>query len=78
MNPTKEKKLTNHRAASADEFVRLAPPRQMSLERALEFLAPDECVEATPKTVRLRKAELSAQVRGRQRGRGRQAANVPD
>ena len=78
VNPTKEKKLTNHRAASADEFVRLAPPRQMSLERALEFLAPDECVEATPKTVRLRKAELSASVRGRQRGRGRQAANMAE
>jgi GTP-binding protein len=78
VNPTKEKKLTNHRAASADDFVRLAPPRQMSLERALEFLAPDECVEATPKTVRLRKAELSASIRGRQRGRGRQTANVAD
>ena len=73
VNPTKEKKLTNHRAASADELVRLAPPRPMSLELALEFLAPDECAEVTPKTVRMRKVALSAAVRGRERGHARAA-----
>jgi GTP-binding protein len=48
VNPTKEKKLTNHRAASADELVRLVPPRPVSLEQALEFIADDECLEVTP------------------------------
>jgi GTP-binding protein len=73
VNPTREKKLTNHRAAAADELVRLVPPRPMSLEQALEFIAPDEYVEATPTSVRLRKAELSAGRRGRQRGHDRAA-----
>jgi GTP-binding protein len=71
VNPTKEKKLTNHRAASADELVRLVPPRPMSLEQALEFIATDECVEVTPKSVRLRKTVLDGQVRGRDRGRAK-------
>src|SRR4051794_16052022 len=60
VNATKEKKLTNMRAASADEFVRLIPPRPLSLEQALEFIRDDECVEVTPKSIRLRKVELSA------------------
>ena len=67
VNPTKEKKLTNHRAASADELVRLVPARAMSLEQALEFIADDECVEVTPHVLRVRKAELAAHVRGRRR-----------
>jgi GTP-binding protein len=65
VNPTKEKKLTNHRAAAAEELERLAPPRPMSLEQALEFIAADECVEVTPKTVRIRKVVLDATARGR-------------
>jgi GTP-binding protein len=65
VNPTKEKKLTNHRAAAAEELVRLVPPRPMSLEQALEFIAADECVEVTPQAVRLRKAVLDQTVRGR-------------
>jgi GTP-binding protein len=65
VNPTKEKKLTNHRAASADELVRLVPPRPVSLEQALEFIAQDECVEVTPSNLRLRKVELDSTVRGR-------------
>jgi GTP-binding protein len=69
VNPTKEKKLTNHRAAAADELVRLMPPRPMSLEQALEFIASDECAEVTPKSVRLRKVVLEATTRGRQRSR---------
>ena len=60
VNATKEKKLTNMRSASADELVRLIPPRPLSLEQALEFIREDECVEVTPKSVRLRKTELSA------------------
>jgi GTP-binding protein len=63
VNATKERKLSNTRSASADELVRLIPPRPMSLEQALEFVAEDECVEVTPANVRLRKLELSAQKR---------------
>ena len=73
VNPTKEKQLTNHRAAGSDNFVRLAPPRQMSLEQALELLADDECAEVTPKSVRLRKTVLDQTVRGRARGRAKHA-----
>ncbi len=65
VNPTKEKKLTNHRASSADELVRLAPPRPVSLEQALELIVADELVEATPGVVRLRKAVLDQTARGR-------------
>jgi GTP-binding protein len=60
VNASKPKKLTNVRAASADEAVRLIPPRVLSLEQALEFIADDEAVEVTPKSIRLRKTELSA------------------
>jgi GTP-binding protein len=67
VNPTKEKQLTNHRAAGSDDLVRLVPPRVMSLEQALEFITDDECVEVTPKNVRLRKVTLSANERGRAR-----------
>jgi GTP-binding protein len=63
VNPTKEKKLTNMRSSTADELVRLIPPRPLSLEQALEFISEDECVEVTPRHVRLRKVELSAQKR---------------
>ena len=60
VNATKEKKLTNMRSSTADELVRLIPPRPMSLEQALEFIREDECVEVTPASVRLRKVELDA------------------
>jgi GTP-binding protein len=66
VNLCKEKKLTNVRAAAADETVRLTPHRQLSLEGALEFIATDECVEVTPSTLRLRKVELDPTVRGRE------------
>ena len=65
INPTREKKLTNMRAASAEELVRLTPPRHLSLEQALEFIAEDECVEVTPAAVRLRKVELDPNQRRR-------------
>src|SRR5438067_13872226 len=58
VNPTKEKKLTNMRSSTAEELVRLIPPRELSLEQALEFIREDEAVECTPKNVRLRKARL--------------------
>ncbi len=63
VNATKEKKLTNMRSSTADELVRLIPPRPLSLDQALEYIRNDECVEVTPSNVRLRKAELSAQRR---------------
>ena len=64
VNPTKEKKLTNMRSSTADEFERLTPPIILSLEQALEFIAEDECVEVTPTAVRLRKVVLDGAVRG--------------
>ncbi|MBK5287851.1 MAG: translational GTPase TypA [Acidimicrobiia bacterium] len=67
VNPTREKKLTNMRASGSDDTVRLTPPRPMSLEQALEFVADDECVEVTPASVRLRKVILDASQRGRLR-----------
>ncbi len=63
VNATKPKKLTNMRASSADELIRLIPPRPLSLEQALEFIRDDECVEVTPKSIRLRKVELNASKR---------------
>jgi len=63
VNACKPKKLTNMRAASADETVRLIPPRPLSLEQALEFIRDDEAVEVTPSSIRLRKVELSASKR---------------
>jgi GTP-binding protein len=63
VNAIKEKKLTNMRAASADEAMRLVPVKEMSLEQALEFIADDELVEVTPKAIRLRKRVLKANER---------------
>jgi small GTP-binding protein len=63
VNATKEKKLTNTRAPSADATVRLIPPRPLSLDQALEYIREDECAEVTPSHIRLRKIELSAQRR---------------
>ena len=63
VNIIKEKKLTNMRSSSADEAMRLVPPRLMSLEQAIEFVREDELVEVTPSTVRLRKKVLKANQR---------------
>src|SRR5438270_7898387 len=77
VNATKEKKLTNMRAASSDETVRLIPPRPLSLEQALELIRDDECVEVTPKSIRLRKVELSGTKRASIASRRkREAASV--
>ncbi|MGD1069919.1 MAG: translational GTPase TypA [Bryobacteraceae bacterium] len=63
VNIVKEKKLTNMRASSADEAIRLVPPRLMNLEQAIEFIRDDEMVEVTPKSIRLRKKILKANQR---------------
>lgn len=63
VNAIKEKKLTNMRTSSADEALRLVPIRDMSLERALEFIADDELVEVTPQSIRLRKRVLKSNER---------------
>jgi GTP-binding protein len=65
INPTKERKVTNVRSSTAEELVRLIPPRLLSLEQALEFIREDECVEVTPANVRLRKSLLNQADRGR-------------
>jgi GTP-binding protein len=65
VNPTKEKKLTNHRAASADNFEKLNPPRRMSLEEAIEWIREDELIEVTPVATRLRKRHLDPHERKR-------------
>ena len=63
VNVTKEKKQTNMRASSADEAVRLIPPRKLGLEQAIEFINDDELVEVTPHNIRLRKRILAANMR---------------
>ena len=65
VNVTKEKKQTNMRASTADEAIRIVPPRLLSLEQSIEFINDDELVEVTPKTIRLRKRILSANQRPR-------------
>ncbi len=66
VNPTKEKQKTNIRSAMADEAIKLVPPRILSLEQALEFVASDELVELTPSSIRLRKRFLSEADRRRE------------
>ena len=63
VNITREKKQTNMRASSADEAIRLIPPRRLGLEQAIEFINDDELVEVTPKTLRIRKKVLAANMR---------------
>jgi len=67
VNAVKEKKLTNMRAASADEAMRLVPPKELSLEQAIEFIGDDELVEVTPQNIRLRKRVLRANERPKKR-----------
>ncbi len=66
VNPTREKKLTNIRAAGNDRNILLKPPRSLSLEEALEYIAEDELVEVTPENIRLRKITLSEAERHRE------------
>jgi GTP-binding protein len=65
VNVTKEKKQTNMRASTADEAIRLIPPRRLGLEQAIEFINDDELVEITPSSIRLRKRILAANMRPR-------------
>ena len=65
INPCKKKNVSNMRASSADEAIRLVPPRILSLEQALEYINEDELVEVTPESIRLRKAVLDRSARGR-------------
>jgi GTP-binding protein len=76
VNAAKPKKLTNMRASSADELIRLIPPRPLSLEQALEFIRNDECVEITPQSIRLRKVELSASKRASSTSRRKREAEA--
>jgi len=73
VNPTKEKKVTNIRSSTAEEFERLTPYLRLSLEQALEFIGEDECVEVTPNSVRLRKVILDQATRGSARGKAKRA-----
>jgi GTP-binding protein len=63
VNIVREKKLTNMRASTADEAIRLIPVKEQSLEQSLEFISDDELVEVTPKSIRLRKRVLRANER---------------
>jgi len=76
VNASKPKKLTNMRASSADELIRLIPPRPLSLEQALEFIRNDECVEVTPQSIRLRKVELSGSKRASSTSRRKREAEA--
>lgn len=67
VNPCKKKHVTNMRSSSADEALRLTPPRILSLEQALEYINKDELVEVTPKSIRLRKTILDRNLRARER-----------
>ena len=63
VNVTKEKKQTNMRASTADEAIRLIPPRKLGLEQSIEFINDDELVEVTPASIRIRKKILAANMR---------------
>ena len=76
VNITREKKLTNMRAASADTTVRVTPPRRLSLEESLEFIRVDECVEVTPRNVRIRKLILDSNERDKAARRPRATVEV--
>jgi GTP-binding protein len=66
VNPLKEKKLTNVRAAGSDENIILTPPVRLTLEQSLEFINDDELVEVTPQSIRIRKRHLTENQRKRE------------
>jgi len=76
VNITKEKKLTNVRASSSDNFEKIVPPRKLSLEQSLEFCREDECVEVTPEAIRIRKVVLDGSDRARTASRARSAVKA--
>lgn len=71
VNITKEKQLTNIRSSTSDNFEKMTPPRELTLEECLEFAREDECVEVTPEIVRIRKVELDATARARAASRAK-------
>ncbi|GGF51874.1 GTP-binding protein [Marmoricola endophyticus] len=71
VNITKEKKQTNVRSSTSDNFEKLIPPKKLSLEQSLEFCREDECVEVTPDAVRIRKVDLMASDRAKTAARAR-------
>jgi GTP-binding protein len=71
VNITKEKKQTNVRSSTSDNFEKLIPPKKLSLEQSLEFCREDECVEVTPDAVRIRKVHLGAHERAKAAARAR-------
>jgi GTP-binding protein len=71
VNPIREKKLTNIRSAGAEDAMLLRPPRELTLELALEYIEWDEYVEVTPQVIRLRKVLLSESERKRQHRAGK-------
>jgi GTP-binding protein TypA/BipA len=73
VNITKEKKQTNIRSATSDNFEKLIPPKRLSLEQSLEFCREDECVEVTPDAARIRKVHLAAHDRAKSAARARRA-----
>jgi GTP-binding protein len=77
VNITKEKKLTNMRSSTADEAIRLIPPRELTLEKAIEFIADDEYVEVTPQSIRLRKKVLDSKKRPKRWQEIRASAEAP-
>ena len=71
VNVCKKKHLTNTRASGSDEALRLIPPKHLSLEESLEFIADDELVEVTPKSIRLRKRILDNELRAKDEAKRR-------
>jgi GTP-binding protein len=71
VNITKEKQLTNIRSSTSDNFEKMTPSRELTLEECLEFAREDECVEVTPEIVRIRKVELVASARARNLSRSK-------
>ena len=65
VNPIKAKQQSNVKSSGADEAIKLIPPRELNLEKALEWIEDDELVEVTPKTIRIRKRELDISARRR-------------
>jgi GTP-binding protein len=74
VNPTRSKQLTNFRASGSDKGIQLTPPIRFSLERAIEYVAADELVEVTPKSIRLRKRILDQGLRQRETKRMKEIA----
>ncbi len=74
VNITKEKQLTNIRSSTSDNFEKMTPSRELTLEECLEFAREDECVEVTPEIVRIRKVELVASARARNLSRSKKQA----